>query len=271
MKTWFITGLSGGLGLSLAQAALAAGDRVVGTTRDSGFAERFTGERALGLAVDLTDAGALALAVARAEEWSGGIDVLVSNAGYGMTGAIEETTPDQARALFDINLFAPLTLLRAALPAMRARRRGHVMLVTSVSGLAPWAGTGIYGASKFALECIGRTLAQELAPLGIAVTNVAPGGLRTGFSGAALAQAADHIADYAPTAHQARPILTAKAGDEPNDPDKAAAAILSIAMVPRPPRVLLLGEDAQHYARDELAALSAEFDQWDSLTRSVTR
>lgn len=272
MRTWFITGISGGLGQSLAQAALAQGDRVVGTSRSAEAAARFSAldpEQALGLAVNLRDEAAIAAAVAQAEKWSGGIDVLVNNAGYGMTGAIEETSAQAVEALFAINLFAPLALLRAALPAMRARHAGHVIFITSVSGLAPWAGTGIYGASKFALECIGRTLAQEVAPLGLRVTNVAPGGLRTAFAGADLADAGETIPDYAETAHQARAILTAKAGDEPNDPDKAAQAILKVVSMAQPPRVLLLGADALHYAADELSALAADFARAREITLSV--
>jgi NAD(P)-dependent dehydrogenase (short-subunit alcohol dehydrogenase family) len=145
MRTWFITGISGGLGQSLAQAALAQGDRVVGTSRSAEAAARFSAldpEQALGLAVDLRDEAAIAAAVAQAEKWSGGVDVLVNNAGYGMTGAIEETSAQAVEALFAINLFAPLALLRAALPAMRARHAGHVIFITSVSGLAPGRGPG---------------------------------------------------------------------------------------------------------------------------------
>jgi NAD(P)-dependent dehydrogenase (short-subunit alcohol dehydrogenase family) len=134
--------------------------------------------RAHGLLMDVTDEEMVRDAIDRAERLTGGLNVVVNNAGRGLTGAVEETSLDEARALFEVNIFGPLAVIRAALPYLRSRKSGHIVNITSVSGLAAWAGTGIYGASKFALECIGRTLAQELEPLGIHVTNVAPGGLR---------------------------------------------------------------------------------------------
>lgn len=268
---WFITGVSRGLGRVLAQAALARGDVVAGTVRSPADAAAFAAlhpSNALGLIADVTDGAAIKTAVDRVEALHGGIDILVNNAGYGMVGAIEETSLAQVRALFETNVFGTIGVLQAVLPGMRARRAGHIVTITSVSGWAPWAGTAIYGASKFALECVGRTLAQEVAGLGIRVSNVAPGGLRTDFAGA-LRVAAEKIADYDATAHQAERIMTDHAGHEPGDPAKAAQAILDLVDSDAPPLRLLLGADALGYAEAEIAAIQADIAAGRATTLSI--
>lgn len=270
-RTWFITGVSGGLGRALALAALEAGDLVAGTVRKSADRDAFAslGPKAHGFVADVTDEVAVAAAVAGAEALSDGIDILVNNAGYGLTGAVEETSLDEARAQFEANVFGPLAVLRAALPGMRARRSGHVINITSVSGLAAWSGTGIYCASKFALEGLGEALAQEVAPLGIKVTNVAPGGMRTDYAGRSLTRAAEVIADYADTAHMAPQLLAEHAGQESGDPAKAAAAILKIAGAEDAPLHLLLGEDALHYAMRKMGQMTTEIGDWAGLSTSI--
>lgn len=271
MTNWMITGIGRGLGRELARAALARGDVVVGTTRqadDDAFSSLAPGRAHL-LSVDLHDGPAVRDAVAKAEEITGGIDLLVNNAGYGLIGAIEEISIEEAKALFEINVFAVLRMIHAVLPAMRARRAGHIVNITSVSGHAPWAGTAIYGASKYALECIGQTLAQEVAPMNIRVTNVAPGGLRTGFAAAGLRIAAMDIADYDKSAHFARRSLTENAGREKGDPARAAAAILQALDAPEPPLHLFLGEDALHYATDQHAFVASQIKEWEALSLSI--
>lgn len=272
MRNWLITGVGGGLGRALARAAIARGDRVAGTVRridDKRAFEAAAPGAAIGILLDLAEPGAAAPAVATAEKALGQIDFLVNNAGYGMIGAIEETDMTEARRLFDVNLFGPIAMIQAALPAMRRRRAGHIITITSVSGFAPWAGTAIYGASKYAIECIGQTLAQEVEPLGICVTNVAPGGMRTGFAGRGLVEAERAIADYAATAHRSKAILTGSRGREQGDPDRAAAAILqAIAMNP-PPRHLFLGEDALHYAEAQIDMVEGEIARCRSLSLST--
>mgnify|MGYP006399120463 FL=1 len=270
-RTWFITGVSGGLGRALAQAALEAGDIVAGTVRKGPDRDAFAGlgPNAHGYVADVTDEAAVAAAVAGAEALSAGIDILVNNAGYGLTGAVEETSLDEARAQFEANVFGPLAVLRLALPAMRARRSGHVINITSVSGLAAWSGTGIYCASKFALEGLGEALAQEVAPLGIKVTNVAPGGMRTDYAGRSLTRASDVIADYADTAHMAPKLLAEYAGQESGDPAKAAVAILKIAGADDAPLHLLLGEDALHYAMRKMGQMTTEIGDWAGLSTSI--
>lgn len=272
MAGWFITGIGSGLGRALAQAALDRGDKVVGTTRKSADIAAFEALGpgfAKGLAVDLRDAAAVDAAAAQAEQWLGGIDFAVNNAGFGMVGAIEEVSIAEVQALFDINLFAAIRVIQAVLPGMRARRSGHIVNITSVSGLAPWAGTGIYGASKYALECVGQTLAQEVRPLGIGVMNVAPGGFRTGFAAGGLAKAANSIADYEGSAHIAEQVLTGNAGKEKGDPARGAAAILSALAAPEPPLHLLLGEDALHYAEDQFAFIGQQIAAWRPLSLST--
>ena len=270
-RTWFITGVSGGLGRALALAALEAGDIVAGTVRKAPDRDAFSAldPNAHGYVADVTDAAAVAAAVTAAEALSAGIDILVNNAGYGLTGAVEETSLDEARAQFEANVFGPLAVLRAALPGMRARRSGHVINITSVSGLAAWSGTGIYCASKFALEGLGEALAQEVAPLGIKVTNVAPGGLRTDYAGRSLTRADQVIDDYADTAHMAPKLLAEYAGQESGDPVRAAAAILKIAGAEDAPLHLLLGEDALHYAMRKMGQMTTEIGDWAGLSTSI--
>jgi NAD(P)-dependent dehydrogenase (short-subunit alcohol dehydrogenase family) len=272
MTSWFITGVGGGLGAALAGAALARGDTVAGTARQAADLARFEAlapGRALGFPLDVTDEAALRAAVAAAEAASGGIDVLVNNAGYGLVGAVEEASLAEARAQFEVNLFAALAAIQAVLPYMRGRRAGHIINITSVSGLAGWAGTGIYCASKFALEGLGETLAREVAEMGVKVTNVAPGGMRTDYAGRSLTVAKARIADYDGAAREAERILAAHAGHEPGDPAKVAAAILKLADMRTPPLRLLLGADALLYATRKLGGLQAEMGEWAPLTLST--
>jgi NAD(P)-dependent dehydrogenase (short-subunit alcohol dehydrogenase family) len=271
-RAWFITGVSSGLGRSLAKAVLAAGDKVAGTVRrdvDRQAFEALAPDRALGLLMDVTDEAAVHAAVGAAEARMGRIDILVGNAGYGLIGAIEETSLEEMRAQFEVNVFGALAVIQAALPGMRARRAGHIVTVTSVSGLAAWGGTGIYCASKFALEGATQALAQEVAEFGIKVTNVAPGGLRTDYAGRSLALTRRTLSDYDGAARFAKRTLTEHAGQESGDPDKAAAAILKITGVEHPPMHLLLGADAVHYATRSAAQLQTDLGEWIGLTTGI--
>jgi NAD(P)-dependent dehydrogenase (short-subunit alcohol dehydrogenase family) len=269
---WFVTGASRGLGREIARAALARGDVLAGTARTQAAADAITAlhpDNAIGLLAEVTDAVSIQAAVAAIEAQHCGIDVLINNAGFGMVGAIEETSLDQTRDVFETNVFGAIAVIQAVLPGMRARRAGHIVNITSVSGWAPWAGTAIYGASKFAMECIGRTLAQEVAELGIKVSNIAPGGLRTDFAGHSLKLAAGRIDDYDATAHNAERTLAGHAGEEPGDPTKAAQAILTLVDSVAPPLRLLLGADALGYAEGEIAAMQADIAAWRDLTLSI--
>ncbi len=198
---WLITGCSKGLGRALAEQALAAGYRVVVTARQTAdIADLVTahGDAALAVELDVTVADQIAAAVAAAQNRFGGIDVLVNNAGYGYLAAIEEGEDAEVRALFETDLFGPVNLVKAVLPGMRARRRGHIVNVSSIGGLVTYPGVGYYHMVKFGIEAMSDTLAKELAPLGIGVTVVAPGAFRTDFRGpASIKQSATRIDDYA--------------------------------------------------------------------------
>jgi NAD(P)-dependent dehydrogenase (short-subunit alcohol dehydrogenase family) len=272
MTNWLITGVGSGLGRALARAALDRGDVVAGTVRreaDLAPFEAHAPGRAKGVLLELAEAGSAEGAARAAEAAFGRVDVLVNNAGYGLVGAVEEASVAEIRAQFEVNVFGPLALIQAVLPGMRARRAGRIINVTSVSGVATWAGTGVYCASKFALEGATLTLADEVAELGIKVTNIEPGGMRTDYAGRSLRHAERRIADYGGAAHFARRILAEHAGHEPGDPAKVAAAILKVADAENPPRQLLLGADAILYATRHLARFQAEMGEWAPLSLST--
>ena len=271
MTNWLITGASSGLGRALTVAALSRGDRVAGTVRTPAALADFEAlsPRAKGFIADMADEDAVRAAVEGAIAAFGGLDVLVNNAGYGLVGAVEEASLAEVRAQFEVNVFGPVAAIQAVLPHMREKKAGHIVNVTSVSGLAAWAGTGIYCGSKHALEGIGRTLAQEVAPLGIKVTNVEPGGMRTDYAGRSLTVTQRKIADYDQTAHNAERILGGHAGHEGGDPLKVAAAILRIAGAEDAPVQLLLGADAVHYATQSMASFQEEFGRWAALSLST--
>jgi NAD(P)-dependent dehydrogenase (short-subunit alcohol dehydrogenase family) len=271
MKNWIITGISSGLGRALAAAAVRRGDRVLGTVRgeEDGRSLQAGLPGLLYAVADVTDPVGLKAAVQMAEERLGAIDILVNNAGRGFTAAIEEASLDEMRALFEVNVLGAVSAIQAVLPAMRERRSGFIINISSISGLKPWSGIGLYCASKFALEGIGQTLAQELAPFNIRVTNVQPGGLRTDFAGRSLHHAARRIDAYAEGAHAAPRLLAKAHGKEGGDPDKAAAAILALADSPSPPLNLLLGTDALTKARERIETLTGDIDRWASVTRSI--
>lgn len=272
MVNWLITGVSGGLGRALAEAALARGDRAAGTVRkdaDLRAFEALAPERARGFLADMADDVAVRAAVEDAEAWLGGIDILVGNAGYGLVGAVEEASLSEIRAQFEVNVFGPIAAIQAVLPHFRRRRAGHVITITSVSGVAAWAGTGIYCGSKHALEGVTQTLAQEVAEFGVKVTNVQPGGMRTDYAGRSMVVTQRQIADYDGAARNAQRILGDHAGHEPGDPAKVARAIMTIAGAEDPPLQLLLGADAMLYATRAIADYQAEIGRWAKLTLST--
>jgi NAD(P)-dependent dehydrogenase (short-subunit alcohol dehydrogenase family) len=267
MKTWFITGVSRGLGLALARAALARGDTVVGTVR-SGAPDLIAGPGVLHLlTLDLADAQAVPAAIEQAFALTGSIDVIVNNAGYGLLGAIETATDAETDRLFEVDFFAPFRLVRAALPRLRAQGRGHIVNVTSIAGRAPGAGSGLYAAAKFALEGLSASLAQEVAPVGIHVTAVAPGAFRTDFlSSHSIRKSGAAADDYDATVGKAGQAFEGMAGRQLGDPARAADAILAAVDAPSPPRQLLLGSDALRRARERLDVQIAEMDAWEAVT-----
>ncbi|MBV8062154.1 MAG: SDR family NAD(P)-dependent oxidoreductase [Nevskia sp.] len=268
-RNWLITGISRGLGRALAEAALAQGDTVIGTTR-SGWLEPPRAPKLRVLALDSADPEQVRPAVREALRLCRRLDVVVNNAGYGLFGAVEEAAVPQAYELFSTNFFGAWHLIQEVLPALRAQRHGHIVNISSVAALSPHPGSGLYAASKAALEGMSESLAAELAPLGIKVSLVEPGALRTDFlSERSMQVASRHIGDYAEPIGRVVRHKQELSGHQPGDPDAAAQAILELLDLPEPPLRLLLGSDALRLARRKLAQLAGDIDRWEGLTRSV--
>lgn len=267
-----ITGVSSGFGRALAQQALLAGHRVVGTVRnetDRQVLEALAPGRAFGRLLDVTDTAAINALVADIETNIGSIDVLVNNAGYGHEGILEESTLAELRQQFEVNVFAPAALIKAVLPHMRARRRGHILNITSMGGFITMPGIAWYCGSKLALEGISEVLGKEVAPFGIHVTAVAPGSFRTDWAGRSMVRAPRSIDDYDALFDPIRSAREAKSGHQPGDPVKAAQAMLQVIDSDAPPRHLLLGSDALQLVRTKLASMAGSIDAWEQLSRST--
>lgn len=266
-KIWLITGISRGLGNALATAALAAGDRVIGTTR--------SGETPDGLLGDLTvlpfEAGnpeAADRLAADAFAVHGRVDVLVNNAGYGLLGPVEETDDKAIRDLFEVNVFAPFRLIRAALSRLRAQESGHIINVGSIASVAPSIGAGVYGATKAALSAMSYSLAAEVAPFGLWVSVVSPGAFRTEFLSAesirkTVAERAYREVD------EALARWAANDGVQLGDPALAAAAILQLVDADEPPLDLLLGQDALDRAEHRADRLAADIKDWRAISAAT--
>jgi NAD(P)-dependent dehydrogenase (short-subunit alcohol dehydrogenase family) len=250
MRTWFITGgTPGGFGMAYASAALDAGDRVVLTARRveplRDWERAAPAGRALVLPLDVTDAAAVATAVRAAESRFGGIDVLVNNAGRGWPGSVEGAPDDAVRRQLELNFFAVLTLLRAVLPGMRARRSGWIVNMSSVAGVRGVTGFGYYSAAKHALEAVTSVLRAEVAPFGIKVLAVEPGAFRTrAYAGFAAEPVEEGIADYAPLLAEVRASMIAQDGHQPGDPARGVRAVLAAMAADPPPHRLVLGDAA---------------------------
>ncbi|MDH6113977.1 NAD(P)-dependent dehydrogenase (short-subunit alcohol dehydrogenase family) [Kitasatospora sp. MAP12-15] len=270
-RRWLITGANSGFGIAFARAALAAGDIVIaGVRRPESMAAliaEFPG-RITALRLDVTDAEQCAQAVKSTVEEHGRIDVLVNNAGFGIVGALEETTEDELRNTMEVMFFGALRLTRLVLPHMRARRSGTIVQVTSMGGMLAFPGVSAYCAAKGALELASEALAGEVAPLGIKVLIVEPGAFRTEFAGPAL-KSAHMIEDYEPTVGAVRAGLSGSHGQQPGDPAKAAAALLAALDLPELPLRLALGEDAVTAIRGKLAAVGADLDATAALSLST--
>ena len=272
-KTFLITGVSSGLGRAFAEGALNAGHRVIGTVRRAGDAEAFAAlapDCAHPLVLDVTDFDAIPAAVADAERQVGVIDVLVNNAGYGHEGVLEESSIDDLQRQFSANVFGPVAMVKAVLPGMRERRRGHIINVTSMGGFITMPGISFYCGSKFALEGISEALGKELASLGIRVTALAPGQFRTDWAGRSMDRTPRTIDDYDAVMDPIRAARQAKSGNQPGDPTKAAQALLALVESESPPVRLFLGDDALGLVEQKLEAMKVELGTWDALSRSTS-
>ncbi|MET9621259.1 oxidoreductase [Streptomyces sp. NPDC006464] len=273
MSVWFVTGASRGLGARITREALDRGHSVIATARDvSAVLQAYPAQPdgLLAVRADVTEPEQLTAAVEAGLARFGRIDIVVNNAGYGLVGAVEETSDKAVRALFDVNVFGVLNTLRATLPTLRAQRSGHVVNIGSVGGFATAPAVGVYGASKFALEGITEALHGELAPLGVRVTIVEPGGFRTDFLDASSMRVEPAaIADYAVGAGPVREALVHHNGRQPGDPAKAAGAIVDVTETAEPPLRLQLGEDAVERVEAKLELVRRELDAWRHVALST--
>ncbi|MFL9925150.1 SDR family NAD(P)-dependent oxidoreductase [Herbaspirillum lusitanum] len=267
-NTWFVTGASKGLGLALVKALLAHGQNVAATSRTRASLESIQTEGKAGqllpLEVDLSDADSVQRAVDATVTRFGRLDVLVNNAGYGQQGTLEAMSDAEVRRNFEINVFAPINVLRQALPHMRRQRSGHVINIASIVGFqGGYAGWGSYVATKFALAGLTETLAAETAELGIKATVVYPGPVRTDFlSSGSLMLAARSIADYTEAQASLDLHLDSLAGQQAGDPERLALLIMQAAAVEKPPLHLFAGRIACHLAQQKMNTVTADLDAW---------
>jgi hypothetical protein len=271
-KVWMITGASRGFGALIARDALQRGERVVATARNPQTVIDALGAHPNLLAVrlDVTNESDAIAAAEHAIERFGRIDVLVNNAGYGLLGAVEEASADEVKAQFDTNVFGLLHVTRAVLPWMRRQGSGHVINISSVGGYAAYAGWGVYGATKFAVEGLTEALAQELAPLGIHATVVEPGFFRTNFLDASsLVSTKTNIAQYADTVGAMRSFAAGANYQQPGDPERLAQAILKLADSPTPPVRLPLGSDTIARLQQKNRLVEAELESWLDVAKST--
>ena len=269
-RVWFITGATSGFGRAIAEAALERGDSVVATARRTdGLAELGDPERVHAVRLDVTSAADREAAVAAGLDRFGRIDVLVNNAGRTQVGAVEETTDEELRALFDLHFFGPAALTRLVLPAMRDQGGGAIVQMSSVGGQVTAPGFGAYCATKFALEGLTETLRDELQPFGIHTLIVEPGAFRTGLFRPGAAYMSDEMPEYAETVGPTREYVRAEHGEQPGDPAKAAAAILTALDADEPPLRLVLGADAIDNIGQHLEAVSAELREWQQVGRNT--
>jgi NAD(P)-dependent dehydrogenase (short-subunit alcohol dehydrogenase family) len=265
-KVWFITGCSTGFGRAIAEAALAAGHRVIATARDiRSIADLEKEGHCHLLTLDVTEPESIPGVIRQAAEVWGRIDVLVNNAGYGLVGAVEEGSDAQIRRCMETNFFGPLHVVRAALPLLRAQRSGHIVNISAAAAISNYAGFGIYGAAKGALEMMSESLRLELSPLGIRVTLVQPGPFRTDFINRSLDRAEGPLADYERSSGKFLRFLESMNGRQPGDPSKAAAAILAAVASDTPPLRLVLGKYANDKVRKRSAEIERERAAWETI------
>jgi NAD(P)-dependent dehydrogenase (short-subunit alcohol dehydrogenase family) len=272
VATWLITGCSTGIGRALASTLLERGETVVVTARDTSTIEHVVRpypDTALPLPLDVTDDAQRREVVRTAYERFGGIDVLVNNAGHGYRAAVEEASDSQVRALFATNFFGPVALIQSVLPAMRERRSGTIVNISSAGVHSCPIGAGHYVATKAALGAVTASLRKEVQPLGITVMTVEPGAFRTNYK-RSLMQVHNEIGAYADTVGARRKEDLAEHDLQPGDPVKAAEAIITAVQSPDPPRTLVLGPDALTWLRNSLDELTADVNAWAQTSVSTS-
>ncbi|GAB3030548.1 oxidoreductase [Spirosoma pulveris] len=270
-KIWFITGSSRGLGRNLTEAVLAKGDAVAATARNpnqlADLVSRYP-DQIYPIQLDVTDNVQIHAAVEQTIAHFGRIDVLVNNAGFGITGAAEAFTDEQVRSQLKTNLYAPIEITRAVLPHMRRQRAGRILQISSIGGRVGRASVSVYQAAKFGLSGFSEALREEVAPLGIHVTSVEPGGFRTDWSGESMTYA-PHIEGYESTVDQRASYFRSGSFVPVGDPEKAAKVMVDLVDHPEPPAHLILGSEAASLLQQADTARKAEFDTWLPVTIST--
>jgi len=270
-KTFFITGANSGFGFAIAAAAIRKGHKVIGTIRSeqsrATLAERLPAVRSI--LCDVTEFDRIADIVRRAEEDHGPVDVLVNNAGYGHEGILEESSLEEMRRQFDVNVFGAVAVAKAFLPRFRERRSGFIVNVTSMGGMITMPGIAYYCGSKFALQGISEVMRAEMAPFGVRVTALCPGSFRTDWAGRSMIRTERSIADYDALFDPIRQARQSKSGKQLGDPDKLARAVLDLIESEAPPPQLLLGSDALRLVTDRIERLSQEIEAWKAVTVST--
>jgi NAD(P)-dependent dehydrogenase (short-subunit alcohol dehydrogenase family) len=270
-KTFFVTGANSGFGLAIAAAAVQAGHTVIGTVRSE--ASRAVLAKAVpevhAVLCDVTAFDRIPDVVRQAEEDHGPVDVLINNAGYGHEGILEESPIEEMRRQFDVNVFGAVAVAKAFLPRFRERRRGFIVNVTSMGGMITMPGIAYYCGSKFALQGISEVMRSEMAPFGVHVTTLCPGSFRTDWAGRSMVRTERSIADYDALFDPIREARQAVSGRQLGDPDKLAAAVLTLVESDNPPPQLLLGSDAAKHVSARIERLQQELETWKSLTLST--
>jgi NAD(P)-dependent dehydrogenase (short-subunit alcohol dehydrogenase family) len=270
VKRWLITGCSTGIGRAIAVAALDAGNKVVVTARRPETVQDLVDAHpgaAVAVALDVTSPAQINEAVLEAHANLGGLDVLVNNAGYGYLSAVEEGDDAEIRALFDTNFFGTVDVIKAVLPGMRAQRQGHIVNVSSMTGIVTNPPNTYYSCTKHALEALTEGLAKEVRPLGIKVSAIEPGAFQTDYVTRSM-RLADSMDDYAEISER-KEVIKAFGSHLPGDPAKLAAVVLQLVEMDDPPLRLLLGQDVLRAFREKIAAWSVVVDEWEEVTTSV--
>ncbi len=273
-KVWFVTGASKGIGLALVKKLIQQGMAVAATTRQLAALEQAVGQAStdfLPLEVDLTADQAVKEAIEKSVAHFGKIDVLVNNAGYGQMGTLEELSDAEVKENFDVNVFGSLHGIRAVMPYFRAQGFGHIINIASVAGFSGnFPGWGIYCATKFAVVGFTEALAEEVKGFGVKATVVYPGYFRTAFlTQDSIKTANNPIAAYETARASEKTHIQEINGQQPNDPDKAADAMIAISQEENPPVHLLLGEDALQLLAAKQKLLAADVESWKSLSLST--
>ncbi|MEU4347984.1 oxidoreductase [Streptomyces sp. NPDC023838] len=271
-KVWLVTGASSGFGRAITEAAVAAGDTVIGTARRTEALDDLVAaypDRVEAISLDVTDGERTDAVAADVLARYGRVDVLVNNAGRTQVGAFEETTDRELRDLFELHVFGPARLTRALLPQMRERGSGSVVNISSFGGQLSFAGFSAYSATKAALEQLSEALADEVTPFGVKVLIVEPGAFRTNLFGTGAAYFSEENPAYAEKVGVTRRMVQGGNGEQPGDPAKAAAAILLALAAEKPPLRLALGGDAVDFLTAHLDSVRAELAEWEKVSRGT--